>query len=166
MHFWNKLSTAALMRLTILASLNLLMGRILGYWLVLHPVFLLILVTLDLGLYALMVYSGTLNKSLIAMMLTGLTGVLAAMVFDGADASTFADGGRYQHVAEGIEGLVNKISGSQAPPQDFWWRYGVQIAFIVVDAIGLAVILAVGLVARALQARSHRRGTPAPSPSS
>jgi hypothetical protein len=32
MHFWNKLSTAALMRLTVLTSLNLIMLRLVGQW--------------------------------------------------------------------------------------------------------------------------------------
>ena len=82
MHFWNKLSTAALMRLTILASLNLLLGRLLAGWaFALHPLFFLTIVTLDLGLYSLMVYSGALNKTLIAMMLAGLAGVLAVVAW-------------------------------------------------------------------------------------
>ena len=37
----NKLSTAALMRMTILASLNLLLGRFVGYGWLLHPVLFL-----------------------------------------------------------------------------------------------------------------------------
>ncbi len=84
MHFWNKLSTAALMRLTILASLNLLMGRVVGDWeTVLHPLFFLSILTIDLGLYALMVYSGTLNKTLIGMMLGGLVAVLGVIAYAG-----------------------------------------------------------------------------------
>ncbi len=62
----NELSTAALMRRTILASLNLIMGRLVGSWVtLLHPLFFLSMVTIDLGLYALMVHSGTLNKTVI-----------------------------------------------------------------------------------------------------
>jgi len=40
MHFWNKLSTAALMRLTVLASLNLIVLRLVGRWdILLHPLY-------------------------------------------------------------------------------------------------------------------------------
>src|SRR3954453_21254624 len=94
MHFWNKLSTAALMRLTVLASLNLIMLRLVGRWdILLHPWFFLSMVTLDLGLYSVMVYSGTLNKTLIGMMLGGLAATLGTLVYTGKDASAFANGG-------------------------------------------------------------------------
>ena len=50
MHFWNKLSTAALMRLTILASLNLLMGRLVARLdILLHPWLFLSIITLNPG---------------------------------------------------------------------------------------------------------------------
>jgi hypothetical protein len=90
MHFWNKLSTAALMRLTVLASLNLIMLRLVGRWdILLHPWFFLSMVTLDLGLYSVMVYSGTLNKTLIGMMLGGLAATLGTLVYTGMGASAF-----------------------------------------------------------------------------
>jgi hypothetical protein len=172
-HFWNKLSTAALMRLTILASLNLIMGRVLGGWLfMLHPLFFLTVLTIDLGLYALMVYSGTLNKTLIAMMLAGLAGVLAVIAYAGADESAFAYGGRFQEIARWLEGVVNmalealSVSASRARPKRFWWQHGLLIAYLAVDFIGLLMIAAGGLVARILQAGSRHRGTSAPHPSS
>ena len=45
--------------------------------------FFLTIVTLNLGLYAVMVYSGIVNKTLIAMMLAGLAGVLAVIEYAG-----------------------------------------------------------------------------------
>jgi hypothetical protein len=81
MHFWNKLSTAALMRLTVLASLNVIMLRLVRRWdILLHPWFFLSMVALDLGLYSVMVYSGTLNRTLIGMMLGGLAATLGTLV--------------------------------------------------------------------------------------
>jgi hypothetical protein len=167
----NKLSTAALMRLTILASLNLLLARIVDYWLVLHPLIFLILVTLNRGLYALMVYSGTLNKTLIAMMLAGLAGVLAVIIYAGVDASAFTDyGGPFHDLAQQIESLVNGLiaalprSGFRAPPKPFWWQNGTQVAYMVIDVIWSFVIITAGLLARVLQATSRRRDTPAPPP--
>ena len=84
MHFWNKLSTAALMRLTVLTSLNLTMLRLVGQLdILLHPWFFLSMVTLDLGLYSVMVHSGTLNKTLIGIMLGGLAATLGTLVYTG-----------------------------------------------------------------------------------
>ncbi len=173
MHFWNKLSTAALMRLTILVSLNLIMGRLVGGWsVVLHPLFFLSVVTIDLGLYAVMVYSGTLNRTLIAMMLAGLVGVLAFIAYVGADSSAFVGyGGRFGKVAMWIEGRVSDVTdvlrtwGVRIARKSLWWQNGIKIAYIVIDVVWSGVILAVGLLARALQARSQRRDTPAPRPS-
>src|SRR5436305_1661787 len=80
MHFWNKLTTAALMRLSILAALNLVLGRVVGRWdILLHPWFFLTIVTLNLGLYAIMVYTGSLNTTLIGMMLGGLAATLGTL---------------------------------------------------------------------------------------
>lgn len=119
----NKLSTAALMRLCFLVSLNLLMIRFVGYWSwLLDPLAFLIVVTLELGLYALMVYTGTLNKTLIAMMLAGLGGVLIVIASGESDTSFF----RPSHkLAEWIEDLTNEMivmfpkAGFQAPHRSF-----------------------------------------------
>jgi hypothetical protein len=165
----NKLSTAALMRLSLLASLNLLLGRFVSYWWLLHPLFFLIVVTLDLGLYALMVYTGTLNKTLITMMLAGLASVLIVIAFSRAHTSFFASEFPFQKLAERIEDLTNETirkfpkAGFRAPPKQFWWAHGVEVAYAVVDGIGLAVILASGLMARVLQTRWAHRHSPAPS---
>jgi hypothetical protein len=167
----NKLSTAALMRLSLLVSLNLLLGRFVGYWWLFHPLFFLIVVTLNLGLYALMVYTGTLNKTLIAMMLAGLAGVLIVIAYGRAHTSFFASDVPFDNLAERIEGLTNETirmlpkAGFQAPPKRFWSAHGTEVAYLVVDLMGLVVILASGLMARVLQARSaHRDGPASPRP--
>ena len=109
MHFWNKLSTAALMRLTVLASLNLIMLRLVGRWeILLHPWFFLSMVTLDLGLYSVMVYSGALNKTLIGMMLGGLAATLGTLVYTGMGASAIANGGPLVRLGDFVmESAVN-----------------------------------------------------------
>ncbi len=166
----NRLSTAALMRLSILASLNLLLGRFVGYWWLLHPLFFLILVTLNLGLYSLMVYTGTLNKTLIAMMLAGLAGVLMVIAYSRAHASYFTSSVPFHRLAERIEDLTNEIivmfpkAGFRVPPKPFWRAYGTEVAYAVVDVMGLVVILASGQLARVLQGRLGRRERPAPPP--
>jgi hypothetical protein len=163
----NKLSTAALMRLSILASFNLLLGRFVGYWQLLHPLFFLIVVTLDLGLYAVMVYSGTLNRTLIAMMLAGLVGVLLVIAYGGSDASAFTYGGPYRELAEWAERMVNAATqifpkaGFQPPPKQFWWIHGIEVAHVMLDAMGLAAIIASGFLARALRSSARRREPPA-----
>jgi hypothetical protein len=170
MHFWNKLTIAALMRLSILASLNLLLGRFVGYWWLLHPLFFLILVTLDLGLYALMVYTGTLNKTLIAMMLAGLAGVLIVIAYSKAHTSFFASDFPFHKLAGRIEDLSNETirmfpkAGFQAPPKQFWWAHGIEVAYVIVDVMGLVVIFASGLLARVLLARSGHRDNPTSLP--
>lgn len=164
----NKLSTSALMRLTILASLDLLMVRTLDDWLMLHPIFFLILVTLNLGLYAVMVYCGTLSKTLIARMLAGLAGVLAVIALAGANVSSFSPySGRHRQIAESIERLLNvvidrlSVTGLRMSSKQFWWENGVLIAYLAIDAVGLGMILATCLLARALHAASVRRDSPA-----
>src|SRR5437870_4756713 len=103
MHFWNKLSTAALMRLTILASLNLLLVRLVGsLQVLLHPWFFLIVVTLNLGLYAVMVYSGSLNTTLIGMMLGGLAATLGTLAFAGMDATAFMYGSPFAQLGRWV----------------------------------------------------------------
>src|SRR5207237_9901066 len=110
MHFWNKLSTAALMRLTILASLNLLLDRLVGRWdILLHPWFFLSIVTLNLGLYAVMVYSGTLNTTLIGMMLGGLAATLGTIAFAGMDATAFMFGGPFAQLGRWVESLLDYV---------------------------------------------------------
>ena len=117
MHFWNKLSIAALMRLTILASLNLVMGRVVGDWqTVLHPLFFLSILTIDLGLYALMVYSGTLNKTLIGMMLGGLAAVLGVIAFAGFGPSAFVSYGSPFSGGVGSARVAHQHESSRLPP--------------------------------------------------
>ncbi len=150
------------------------MGRpVLGDWtLVLHPLFFLTVVTLDLGLYALMVYSGIVNKTLIAMMLAGLAGVLAVIAYTGTDVvGVLVYGGRSGSSQTWIEGRVNwrhrgptRPRASRRLRRRFWWANGIEVACLVAMRSGLGVILAAGLLARALQARSRRRDAPAISP--
>jgi hypothetical protein len=170
----NKLSTAALMRLTVLASLNLIMGRLVGSWMILlHPLFFLTMVTLDLGLYALMVYSGTLNKTLIGMMLAGLAGVLLVIALAGADREAIGPGGPWADVTRwvdtltlGVKQFLSPDANGVAPFWSRWRRYDHVLLFgyFVGDVLGLILIAAGGLLARALQAGSGRRDNPAPPP--
>jgi hypothetical protein len=166
----NRLSTAALMRLTILASLNLLLGRFVGDDWLLHPVFFLSLVTLNLGLYALMVYSGTLNKTLIAMMAVGLAGVLGVIACQSLRVWEFTFLGSFRPLARRIEEVTRGVielfpdAGFTPPSRQFWGWHGVEVAYIVVDAIGLAAILAAGGLASALQTRLRHRETATTSP--
>lgn len=109
MHFWNKLSTAALMRLTILASPNLWLSRLVERLdLLLHPWLFLPIITLNLGLSTVMVYSGTLNKTLIGMMLGGLTTTLATLVFAGMGPSAFMYGSPFRELGQFVaESAIN-----------------------------------------------------------
>jgi hypothetical protein len=172
MHFWNKLSIAALMRLTILASMNLIMGRVVGNWgIMLHPLFFLSILTIDLGLYALMVYSGTLNKTLIGMMLGGLAAVFGVIAFAGAGASAFAYGGPFPGLVQQLESLINTVlqalsSSPPQPPFRFAWDWHIVVGYAAVDLVGLILIAAGGITARVLQGKSLGRDTPAPRPSS
>jgi hypothetical protein len=168
----NKLSTAALMRLTILVSLDLMLGRVIEYEMMLHPLFFLIITTLNLGLYAVMVYTGTLNRTLIAMMITGLAGVLAIIAAGGAGVSGyFPYGGPFGRVGEWMHEQIDASAilpamGLRPPPLQFWWQHGVRIAYLTIDAMGLIAIVAAGVLARASQARSERRAVPTPPPPS
>jgi hypothetical protein len=172
MHFWNKLSIAALMRLTILASMNLIMGRVVGSWqTVLHPLFLLSVLTIDLGLYALMVYSGTLNKTLIGMMVGGLAAVFGVIAFAGYGPSAFSYGGPFPGVARQLEALINRVlqalsSSPPPPPFRIPWDWQIVAGYVAADLAGLILIAAGGITARVLQARSPGRDAPAPPPSS
>ena len=169
MHFWNKLSTAALMRLTILAALNLLMIRLVGRWdILLHPWFFLSMVTLNLGLYAVMVYSGTLNKTLIGMMLGGLTTTLGTLVYTGMGASAFAYGGPFgklgrflveSAINQALEALPTRIYASGPLKLPYSWFP--LLGYVLIDGLGLIAIIAGGWLARFLQAKSQHRQTPA-----
>jgi hypothetical protein len=165
----NKLSTAALMRLSVLAALNLIMGRMLGGWILLmHPLFFLTVLTLDLGLYALMVYSGTLNRTLIAMMLAGLAEVVAIILYNGIGPGAFAYGGRFRDLGFFLHEKANELLATPPPgmnPGRPWRLTGDQLtlmAYVPVDVLGLAAIVLAGLVARAWQTRSGRREPPGP----
>jgi hypothetical protein len=120
-------------------------------------------VTLDLGLYALIVYTGTLNKTLITMMLAGLASVLIVIAYSRAHTSFFASDFPFRKLAERIEDLTNGTTrmfpkaGFRAPPKQFWWEHGIEVAYMVVDVIGLVVIIVSGLMARVLWTRSAHR---------
>jgi hypothetical protein len=161
MHFWNKLSTAALMKLTVLASLNLIMLRLVGEWdILLHRWFFLSIVTVDLGLYSLMVYSGTLNKTLIGVMLGGLTATLGTLMYTGMGAPAIANGGPLVRLGGFVmESAVNP--GLLALPEriyeggPLWLRYD-QLSLLgncLIDALGLVAIATGGVLARLLQAK-------------
>jgi hypothetical protein len=171
MHSWNKLSTAALMRLTVLASLNLIMLRLVGQWdILLHPWFCLTMVTLDLGLYSVMVYSGTLNKTLIGMMLGGLAATLGTLVYTGIGASAIANGGPLGRLGAFVmESAVNPAL--LALPQRIYaggplrFRY-YQLSRLgnsLIDALGLVAIVTGGVLARLLQARFPGRNSLPPA---
>jgi hypothetical protein len=173
MHFWNKLSTAALMRLTILASLNLLLGRILGRWdILLHPLFFLVLVTLNLGLYAVMVYTGTLNKTLIGMMLGGLAATLVTIWYGGMGASTFLYGTPFWRIGMWVADLLNRAieampAGVYAGGPLSFQRDTINlIGYAVVDASGVILIVTGGLIALVMNPVSRTKDTPAAPPSS
>jgi hypothetical protein len=168
MHFWNKLSTAALMRLTVLTSLNLIMLRLVERWdVLLHPWFFLSMLTLDLGLYSVMVYSGTLNKTLIGMMLGGLAATLGTLVYTGMDASAFGNSGPLVRLGRFVmESAANPAL--LALPQRIYaggplrLRYD-QLSLLansLIDALGLVAIVAGGVLARFLQARFPGRDSP------
>jgi uncharacterized membrane protein len=169
MHLWNKLSTAALMKLTVLASLNLIMLRLVEQWdILLHPWFFLSMVTLDLGLYSVMVYSGMLNKTLIGMMLGGLAATLGTLVYTGMGASAFA----YWQFRLGdfvMESAVNPAL--LALPQRIYAGGPLrlrddQLSLLVnslIDALGLVAIVTGGVLARLLQARFPGRDSPPPA---
>lgn len=168
MHFWNKLSTAALMRLTVLASLNLIVLRLVGRWdFLLHPWFFLSMVTLDLGLYSVMVYSGTLNKTLIGMMLGGLAATLGTLAYTGMDASAIASGGPLVRLGEFVmESAVNpallKLPQSlyAGGPIQLWYYHLSLLGNSLIDALGLVAIVTGGVLARRLQARFPGRDSP------
>lgn len=173
MHFWNKLSTAALMRLTVLASVNLILLRLVDDWtLLLHPWFFLSMVTMDLGLYAVMVYSGTLNKTLIGMMLGGLAATLGTLAYTGMGAPAIANGGPLFGLGDFVmESVVNPWL--LALPQSIYAGGALELEHdelsllgnSVIDGLGLVAIVTSGILARLLQKRFPGRGSPPPSPS-
>ncbi len=174
MHFWNKLSTAALMRLTILASLDLLLGRLVGDWgILLHPLFFLIIVTLNLGLYAVMVYTGTLNLTLIGMMSSGLAATLLTLAYTGISPRTFLlHGGPFQVIWGPLQSLLNGVV--TALPASVYAGgplslsgYALQfIGYALAGAAGLILIIAGGLIARAMNKEPRTPDTSTASPSS
>jgi hypothetical protein len=156
------------MRLTVLASLNLIMLRLVGRWdILLHSWFFLSIVTLDLGLYSVMVYSGTLNKTSIGMMLGGLAATLGTLVYTGMDASAFAIIGPLERLGDFVmESAVNPAL--LALPQRIYaggplrLRY-YQLSLLgnsLIDALGLVAIVTGGVLARLLQARFPGRDSP------
>jgi hypothetical protein len=161
MNSWNKLSIAALMRLTILASMNLLVVRLVGGWLIaMHPIFFLSMITIDLGLYAMMVYTGSLNWTLIGMMLGGSGAVLLVILMFGIGPRSFEYPGPFQPVTARVEWVVNRLrkppppnsrAGMVTPPSPFRfsWEYQSMIGYLVVDAAGLVLIACGGLTALA-----------------
>jgi hypothetical protein len=174
MHFWNKLSTDALMRLTVLVSLNLIMVRLVGQWdILLQPWFFLSMVTLDLGLYSVMVYSGTLNKTLIGMMLGGLAARLGTLVYTGTGASAFASGNPLVRLGDFV--MESAVSPALlALPQRIYARGPLRLRFdqlsllgnSLIDALGLVAIVTGGVLARLLQARFPGRDSPLKASSS
>lgn len=173
MHFWNKLSTAALMRLTILASLNLLLGRLVGRWdILLHPWFFLIVVTLNLGLYAIMVYSGTLNTTLIGMMLGGLAATLGTIAYTGMGAGTFMYGAGFWKIGSLIELFLNWVLEKVPANVDAGGPIRLRqdqlsmIGYLVIDVAGLMMIGLGGWVARRLLATKRPQEAPTVPPAS
>jgi hypothetical protein len=172
MHFWNKLSTGALMRLVILTSFNLLLTRLVDGWdRLLHPWFFLIVVTLNLGLYAVMVYSGTLNKTLIGMMLGGLAATLGTLAYTGMTASAFMYDARVMGIGRWVEWLVNLVlvalpaSVYPGGTVRFGSEWLIVASYLVCDAAGLFLIVAGGWLGRRWQARITRRGASMSAPS-
>ena len=120
----------------------------------------------------LMVYSGTLNKTLIAMMLAGLAGVLAVIAYAGTDASAFAGyGGRFDAIAGWIErtSLTRRPRrsaslGFKASPKRFWSakRYRGRLHRGRRDGPG--AILAAGLLACVVASEGSASRRPGASP--
>jgi hypothetical protein len=106
-----------------------------------------------------------LNKTLITMMVPGPAGGLVVIAYSMSHTSFFASALPFRKLAERIEDLTTETidtfptAGFGAPPKRFWRIYGTEIAYIVVDATGLGVIVTSGLVARVLQARWRRGDT-------
>jgi hypothetical protein len=172
MHFWNKLSTAALMRLTILASLNLLMGRLVGGWdILLHPWFFLAIVTLNLGLYAVMVYTGSLNTTLVGMMVGGLAATLGTIALVGMDAAAFLYGGPFQEIGELVVSLLNRAleampaQAELGGPLRIPYDWILLIGYLVFDVAGLIVIIAGGWFARRQRSRIRQQDAAPAGPS-
>jgi hypothetical protein len=159
------------MTLTVLASLNLIMLRLVGQWdVLLHPWFFLSMVNLDLGLCSVMVYSGTLNKTLIGMMLGGVAATLGTLVYTGFGASAIRNGGPLVRLGDFVmESAVNPAL--LALPQRVYaggplrLRY-YQLSLLgnsLIDALGLVAIVTGGELARLLQARFPGRDSPPPA---
>ncbi len=162
----NRLSTSAMMRLSVLAALNMVVARMVDRSVVLfHPVVFLSVVTIDLGLYAVMVYSGTLNRTLIAMMLAGLAGVLASIAFGGLGPSTFTYGSSYEGLARIVEALIDRslklwaiVRGDGLSTRfGFDWKDRPRVGYLVADVLGAITIVIAGLLARVVRVRSRQK---------
>ncbi len=160
----NRLSTSAMMRLSVLAALNLILIRQFDREVVLlHPVVILSAVTIDLGLYALMVYSGTFNRTLIAMMIAGLTSVLAAIAFGGLGPSSFAHGNPHEGLARIAEALIDRslrlwaiVRGDRLSTRfAFAWEERSKVGYLIADVIGGGAIGIAGLLTRRTRPKSR-----------
>ena len=164
---------AALMHLTILASLNLLLGRLVGRWdILLHPWFFMIVVTLNLGLYAIMVYSGTLDTTLIGMMSGGLAAILATIAYTGMGPATFIYESGFWEIGMlmqfGLNRVLENLSANFISGRPISLRQDAlsMIGYLVIDAAGLLMIGFGGWVARRLLAIKHPVEVPAVPPAS
>jgi hypothetical protein len=145
------------------------MVRLVGGWdILVHPWFFLSILTMNLGLYAVMVYSGTLNKTLIGMMLGGLIATLATILYSGMGPSAFAYGGPFGRLGvylvesainPALESLPEQVYASG--PLKLGYTELALIGQVAIDGLGLMAIVAGGVTARILWARSRRRETPA-----
>jgi hypothetical protein len=106
-----------------------------------------------------MVYTGTLNKTLIGMMLGGLAATLGALVYTGMGASAFAYGGSLRLGDFVMQSAVNPAL--MELPQGIYaggplrLRYD-QLSLLgncLMDALGLLAIVTGGALARLLQTR-------------
>jgi hypothetical protein len=123
------------------------MLRLVGQWeILLHPWFFLSMVTLDLGLYSVMVNSGTLNKTLIGMMLGGLAATFGTLMYTGMDASAIANGGPLVRLGDFVmESIINPAL--LALPQSIYGGGPIGQLYYHRSLLGNSLIDALGLVA-------------------
>jgi len=115
-----------------------------------------------------MVYSGTLNTTLIGMMLGGLAATLGTIAYAGMDPSAFLYGGPFGRIGGWIESLlvpglrylqILPSPSRRGRPSGLTYAEVVLIGYLVVDLAGLTLIFAGGSSARRLRARMERRHT-------